>query len=248
VRGRNEDSFLVQHLAWSNRDERHELALVVVADGLGACQAGDRASGVVIRTAGETLSALLCGALTGQFQDLDDPLLADPLAHALRQANKAVYHKAQVEPSCKGMGATAAVVLVWDSEVRIAHAGDCRVYHHHAGKLAQVTSDQTLVARMVELGTLTPEEAKTHPARNEVTHAVGKHPTLEPARHRLRLDPGDWLLVCCDGLYAHVDDPTLQALLGQPAPSAAHLAQQLVDLADQGGGTDNCTVVTVHRV
>ena len=89
------------------------------------------------------------------------------------------------------MGATAAVVFVWDGEVRIAHVGDCRVYHHHAGKLTQVTTDQTLVARMVELGTLTPEEAKSHPSRNEVTHAVGKYPTLEPARHQLRLEPGD---------------------------------------------------------
>jgi serine/threonine protein phosphatase PrpC len=109
-----------------------------------------------------------------------------------------------------------------------------------------VTRDQTLVARMVELGKLTPAEALTHPSRNEVTEAVGRRPDVSPAAYELGLAPGDWLVVACDGLHAHVDDRLLARALGEASPSAALLAHGLVDLADEGGGSDNCTVVAVR--
>jgi PPM family protein phosphatase len=246
VRSRNEDSFLVQHLTWSNLNERHEIALVVVADGMGGHDAGDRASGLVTRTVSGSLAALLGGALSGQFKGATPPVLAGTLAYALQEANRGVLAQARGEPACKGMGATAAVVLVWDGLVLVGHVGDCRVYHQHAGRLTRVTKDQTLVARMVELGTLSPKEALHHPARNEVYQAIGRQPVLEPAAHQLRVVPGDWLLVACDGLHAHLDDPALQAEVGKAAPSAGVLAQQLVDLVNQRGGSDNCTVVAVR--
>ncbi len=80
----------------------------------------------------------------------------------------------------KGMGSTAVALLVWDGHASISLVGDCRVYHWRAGRLTQVTRDQTLVARMVELGQLTPEEAAKHPRRNEVSQAVGKFPLIDP--------------------------------------------------------------------
>ena len=99
---------------------------------------------------------------------------------------------------------------------------------------------------MVELGTLTAEEARTHPQRNEVTQAVGRHPELQPASHRLQLGAGDWLVVASDGLHAHVDEAALAAALVAAPPSAAALAKHLVDLANQAGGSDNCTVVAAR--
>jgi protein phosphatase len=246
VRTRNEDSFLVQHLAWSNRGERHEVALVVVADGMGGHEAGDRASGLVIRTVGGALAALLSGALSGQFKGSTAPVLAEPLSAALQEANRVVQSAARAEAACKGMGATAAAVLVWDGLAVIGHVGDCRVYHQRGGVCTQVTRDQTLVARMVELGKLTPREALDHPARNEVTQAVGRQAELEPGRSQVQLAFGDWLLVACDGLQAYLDARAIQEEVAKAPPSAARLAQQLVDLADQRGGSDNCTVVAIR--
>ena len=144
------------------------------------------------------------------------------------------------------MGATAAVVVVWNGRVVIGHIGDCRVYHYHALQLKQVTRDQTLVSRMVELGQLKPEEAIRHPASNEVLQAVGTRTMIEPARYKLKLIPGDWLLVACDGLHGQVDDRTIQATLSKAPLSAPLLAGRLVDLADQSGGADKCTVVAVR--
>jgi PPM family protein phosphatase len=246
VRGRNEDSLLVQQCAWGNRDRRHDLALIVVADGMGGHQAGDRASGLVIRAMGGVLTPMLTAALGEQSPAPTPAVLAEALDRGLHEANRAVYQAARDDAACKGMGATAVALLVWDGRAFISLAGDCRVYHWRAGQLTQVTRDQTLVARMVELGQLTPQEAATHPRRNEVTQAVGKHARIEPARYEVQLNRGDWLVANCDGLQAHVEDRLLQETIAQAGPSASSLAQRLIELANQGGGSDNCTVVTVH--
>jgi serine/threonine protein phosphatase PrpC len=99
---------------------------------------------------------------------------------------------------------------------------------------------------MVELGQLSPKEAIGHPASNEVLQAIGSRTAIEPGQYKVKLDPGDWLLVACDGLHGQVDSQIIQATLSRAPPSAALLANRLVDLADQSGGADNCTVVAVR--
>jgi len=91
VRSRNEDSYLVQQFSWANLDQRHEVALVVVADGLGGHQAGDQASGLVIRTIGSSLAALLTGALSGQVKDASAATLAHAIQAGVRKANRVVH-------------------------------------------------------------------------------------------------------------------------------------------------------------
>jgi serine/threonine protein phosphatase PrpC len=146
------------------------------------------------------------------------------------------------------MGSTAVALVIWDGKAVIRLVGDCRVYHWRAGKLTQVTRDQTLVARMVELGQLTPEEAVNHPRRNEVAQAVGKYALIEPGRYEQVLKSGDWLIVSSDGLSAHVNDRTLEEAVAKAGSSAAELADHLVESANRGGGSDNCTVVVVRCV
>jgi serine/threonine protein phosphatase PrpC len=246
VRDRNEDSFLLQHLAWSNLDQRHELALAVVADGMGGHGGGDQASGQVVRTVGAALAPLLSGALSGQIKETPSKTLTETIDFAIKEANLAIHRKAQGDPALKGMGATVAAVLLWDGQALIGHVGDCRVYHYRAQKLTQVTRDQTIVARMVELGQLTPQEALVHPHRNEVSQAVGTRPELVPAFHEVKLAAGDWLIVACDGLHAHVNAATLQESIRASTAAATQLATQLVRLANEGGGSDNCTVLAVR--
>jgi serine/threonine protein phosphatase PrpC len=245
VRDRNEDSVLVQQCSWSNVDRHHEAALIVVADGMGGHQAGERASALVIRALGKVLAPLLTGALSEQAVPADP---SEMLVGGLIEANRLVREMAQRNPAWKGMGSTAVALLIWDGRAYIRLVGDCRVYHWRGGKLTQVTRDQTLVARMVELGQLTPEEAAKHPRRNEVAQAVGKYALIEPASYELSLSPGDWLVACSDGLPAHVSDPMLGETIAKAGPSATELANRLVEMANQGGGSDNCTVVAVRCV
>src|SRR5262249_49938534 len=112
--------------------------------------------------------------------------------------------------------------------------------------LTQLTRDQTLVERMVELGQLTAKEALTHPARSEVTQAIGNQTEVTPAGYQLPLGASDWLVVACDRLHTHVAARQLQEAMRKAGPNAAGLAQQLVNLANHGGGTDNCTVVAIR--
>jgi protein phosphatase len=246
VRTRNEDSHAVVQLTSANLDQRRDVALIVLADGMGGYDAGDQASALTVRAVGSALLAQLVPALAVQGQEKPPAGLAEVVRTAIRTANRTVLERAQTAPGCKGMGATAAVVVVWEGYVLVGHVGDCRVYHHSAGLIRQVTKDQTLVARMVEMGKLTPEEALTHPNRNEVTQAVGRSSDIQPATFEFNAGPGDWLIVACDGLHAHVDERALANAIRGAGPSAAGLAQQLVDLANQGGGSDNTTVVAVR--
>jgi protein phosphatase len=245
VRDRNEDSYLVQYQSWCNLDARHEAALIVLADGMGGHHAGDLASLLAIQHIASALRDVWANFAPGAEEGKTTPW-RDALEGAIRSANAAVHQQGQRDAAGKGMGATAAVVLVCDDRVEIGHVGDCRVYHFHEASLTQVTRDQTLVARMVELGQLSEQEAKDHPRGNEVTQALGKGADIQPAFCQLRLVPGDWLIVACDGLHAHVDARKLAEVL-QAAPSAAALvAHHLVDLANFHGGTDNCTVVALR--
>src|SRR6185437_1526888 len=199
-----------------------------------------------IRTMSNVLPSLLTEAMGGQSPQPTSATLGDTLDTGLRDANHVIREAAKNNAAYKGMGSTAVALLVWDGQACISLVGDCRVYHWRAGRLTQVTRDQTLVARMVELGQLTPEEAATHPRRNEVSQAVGKFPLIDPARYELALKAGDWLIACCDGLQAHVEDHALQNAIGKGNLSAVALANHLVKLANRGGGSDNCTVATVR--
>ena len=134
---------------------------------------------------------------------------------------------------------------VWDGHVVIGHSGDCRAYLLRDRRLAQVTQDHTLVARMVQLGQLTPKEAAVHPRKNELTQAVGRNAELKPDLNYLQLTPGDWLVLACDGLHADVDERGLQVEMARPPAAAGDFARKLVDLANDKGGSDNCTVIAV---
>jgi protein phosphatase len=245
VRDRNEDHFLVQHLVWSDGEDWHEVAALVVCDGMGGHKAGDRASSLAVRSFATTLAPVLAGILQNPSRDAGAAVLARHLDKAFQDAHSAICRRAETEAACKGMGSTAAVVVVWDDQAFIRHVGDCRVYQLEAGKFQQVTKDQTLVARMVELGQLTPEEALKHPARNEVTQALGKRGVVDPSQESALLEPGDRLVVACDGLGAHVQDSVLAEIVTSWKGTAVDLAAHLVDLANEGGGSDNCTVVTL---
>jgi serine/threonine protein phosphatase PrpC len=247
-RARNEDSVLVQQCSWSNLDRRHDVALIVVADGMGGHQAGERASGLVVRSLSRVLSPLVTVAMNEQSAQAAAADPSEALQGGLIEANRLVRETSQRNPAWKGMGSTAVVLLIWDGQTHIRLVGDCRVYHWRGGKLTQVTRDQTLVARMVELGQLTPQEAAKHPRRNEVAQAVGKYALIEPAPYELTLSAGDWLVASSDGLQAHVSDRTLGETIAKAGASAEELANRLVELANQGGGSDNCTVVAVSCV
>lgn len=239
TRARNEDASLVMHLAWHASGERRESALVMVADGMGGHNAGDRAAGIALGAVAAVMSARLAGLVAGE--PWDDSTSTEAVDLALWEANRAVQRAASEDESCEGMGATAVAAWVFGRRLALCHVGDCRGYLLRGGELLRLTEDQTLARRMVEMGTLRPEEAEGHPSASLVSQALGRQPDLEPSRLMHELEASDVLLLCCDGLHGQLTDKAIMQALAEE-----HAADRLVQLADEAGGADNCTVMVVR--
>jgi serine/threonine protein phosphatase PrpC len=220
VRQGNEDSYLVDD------------PLFVVADGMGGHVAGDVASSTAVDViSGEARSA--------------DPTRPETLAAIVQHANSAIWKKSQDDPALHGMGTTCTMVVIGDHMARFAHVGDSRAYILRDEELSQLTEDHTLVHRMVREGKISAEDADHHPQRNIVTRALGVDPHVEVDTFSVELNNGDRILVCSDGLNSMVAGTTIRdVLIDETDPQAA--ADRLVQLAIDGGGEDNITVLVLE--
>lgn len=271
VRTGNEDAFALLHACESRQDDLSDTALVLLCDGMGGYEAGEVAAALAIQIMRQYLVqqkpfAPLSGASSfpgdilrqpaAQTKDDQTGHAAPPidveevkkmLRAALKEANKQIYTASRAPGSKRrGMGCTAEAVYVDGRNVIVGHVGDSRTYHLSEGRLIQMTRDQTLVNRLVELGTLSPEEAETHPRRNELQQAIGGQPDVDPGLAHGVLKAGDWILVCCDGLTNHVSNADLEQMLRGEGYSAETVARRLVNLANLQGATDNATVVVIR--
>ncbi len=261
VRTGNEDAFALLHAAESRQDDLGDSALVLLADGMGGYEAGEVAAALAIAALRKNLLQhkpfdRLAGASAFPSDvprpegnapaPLDVEACKKLLLAALKDANKQVFTASRGGVGRRGMGCTAEAVYVDGRNLVVGHVGDSRTYHLREGRLVQVTRDQTLVSRLVELGTLTPEEAETHPRRNELQQAVGGQPDVEPGIYHSILKPGDWVVVCSDGLSNHVSSKELQEMLQVEGFSAETAARRLVNLVNLKGATDNATVVVIR--
>ena len=224
ARDRNEDSYY---------GGDHVFA---VADGLGGHNAGDVASKLAIEP---------IASLDRRVGDLPDDRVADALADAVLEANRAVYKRAQDDAKVRGMGTTLTAVAVADGYAHLAHVGDSRCYLMRDGAFSQLSSDHTLVARMVQEGKLTPEQAEVHPQRSILTRALGAEPEIDVDSLEITLVPGDRLLLCSDGLSSVIVEERIRELLAA-AGDLDQACKQLIDEANSRGGPDNITVVVVE--
>lgn len=221
--------------------------LLLVADGMGGHRSGDVAS----RLASDTLKHELTAALADGIP-ADDAAWHELLRAAITAANQRVYQHTRPKPGERGMGTTLTAAVVTGRRVHIGHVGDSRAYLINPAGVAgegipylQLTTDHSLVARLVDIGQLTPEQARTHPQRHMIYRSLGTDPTVEVDTVSQALAPGDILLLCSDGLNTHVEDAEIaQIALDEPGP--ARTCERLIDLANQRGGRDNITVIVAR--
>lgn len=222
-RENNEDAFLLLPGAGA----------YAVADGMGGPAFGEVAAAMFLDAVRRTVPPGGAG----------NPAHAARLVlEAFRLANREILSHASLDPSRQGMGCTAELVLFSGGEYAAGHVGDSRIYRLRGGELSRVTKDHSLVQRQVDQGLLSEADARVHPMRNVVLRAVGTAERVEPDLHSGRLEPGDLLLLCSDGLTDMVDDAGIaDALRG--AGSLEERAARLISLALEAGGRDNVTVV-----
>lgn len=251
IRTGNEDAFALLHAAESRQDDMGESALVLLADGMGGYDAGEVASALCIQSLRkQLLQHKMFAALAGDTPQNQDPFDLEAckklIYDAMKEANKTVFTAPSQGIGKRGMGCTAEVVYINGRNVVVGHVGDSRTYHVHEGQITQLTRDQTLVNRLVELGQITAEEAETHPRRSELQQAIGGRATVEPSLYHGTMKAGDWVLVCTDGLTNHINAEELKQMMLLEAGSAEIAARRLVNFVNIRGATDNSTVVVVR--
>lgn len=213
--------------------------LVAVADGMGGAAAGEVAS----REGLAAVSLFLFGhwgrLAPSKAREAD---LVRALETAVEKASDAVLRYSDDDRTARGMGSTLTAAVIWNGFAFVAQIGDSRAYLLRQGVLHQITEDQTLVNDLVAQGSLTREQARTHPQRNMITQALGSPQPLRVVLTRLTLRRGDRLLCCSDGLHGEVSDARLQDVLTQQF-SPKRTLEMLVEDALAHGGRDNITGV-----
>jgi serine/threonine protein phosphatase PrpC len=216
IRSNNEDSYLVA------------APLFVVADGMGGENAGEVASAMAIETVGKL-------AAEGGSTDL---------AGWVREANRAIWDRSMTDRTAFGMGTTLTAAIADGEQLRLAHVGDSRAYLLRDGEIRRITHDHTRVARMVQDGTITEEEAAVHPERNVITRALGIDEDVKVDQMAIDVLDGDRFLLCTDGLTGMVKEDLLKSiLLSTPDPQEA--VRKLIEAANTAGGVDNVTAVVL---
>jgi PPM family protein phosphatase len=226
MRKNNEDSYLSAK------------PVAAVADGMGGHSAGEVASAIAI----EELAAL---GDRGPWEN--ETAATDDLKQAILRANRRIREMAASDRKLNGMGTTLVALLEDGDMVHVANVGDSRGYLLRQGELSQVTVDHSLVQELVDDGRLSPEDAERHPQRSVITRALGIDPEVEFDLFTYKLQVGDRLLLCSDGLSDVVEPTQIRNVLLR-VRSAQKAARQLIAVANEQGGPDNITVIVVDAV
>ena len=228
VRQQNQDAFATRVLG----DGR---VLALVCDGMGGARAGNVASAMAVERFMEEY-------LQGERTRPD----GERMQRAAARANQEIFDRSLHDESCTGMGTTLVAALAGEREAIILNEGDSRAYHINQEGIVLVTRDHSLVADLVERGELTREEARRHPNKNLITRALGADPDLMADCFRQPMAPGDYLLLCSDGLSNVVEEQEMlyEVIHGEGDESCC---QRLLDIALSRGAPDNVTAVLIRR-
>lgn len=208
----------------------------VVCDGMGGAMGGNIAS----ETAAKTISEKI---INGYHIGMNDNSIKHLLISAVEAANATVFSRSRNDEMLSGMGTTAVVAVIKEDALYIAHVGDSRLYIVTKDSINQMTTDHSVVQMMIDNGEITVEEAKDHPKKNVITRALGVDENIRIDYSQEIYNEGDIVLLCTDGLTNYVEDEKIFEICN--SCDSYSLADELVLVANENGGGDNVTVVTV---
>ena len=236
-RKHNEDAYLLDA----------ERGLFVVADGMGGHAAGEVASRLTV----ESIQEFIAG--TEDDHDNTWPfgynnrysVDGNRLSTAVERANEKVMRAVVNRPELKGMGTTVVAALFDEKRATLVHVGDSRAYLFRDSELRRLTDDHSWVQEQVNAGILSEEEARSHPLKNVVTRALGGGAHVAVDLIEIPVGDGDRFLLCSDGLTGMVSDEEITEALSS-SRSLEQIVRGLIDLANERGGVDNITAITVE--
>ena len=260
IRAGNEDNYLVLDLsssnAWTGSDQgempeglnRFEVGpkgvVLVVSDGMGGALAGDVASRMAVETVRDEMKqSFEAAGADAEVDEAEETPLVEHLRYAAEMANVKIHKRSQDDPRCSGMGATLTGAAVSPDGIDFVQVGDSRAYVIRGHEIRLATKDQSLVQQLVDVGQISEQEAETHMFRNVILQALGAQPELAPVTGRVRLQQGDLLLICSDGLSGKLRAEEMRDIIVEAGGDLALACEHLVDEANLRGGEDNITVI-----
>ena len=230
VRSQNQDAFHMENLD-------HDSVLAVVCDGMGGAKSGNVASNLAVDVFVQEVKRSYNESM--DWEDADQMLRS-----AVKLANFTVFDQAMQFEEFTGMGTTLVAALIRGNEVSVVNVGDSRAYVINRDGIKQLTTDHSLVQMMVDRGELTPEMARTYPGKNFITRAIGTEAVVDCDLYHQRVDRGDCLLLCSDGLSNMMD---AQEILFEVVHGFHKqlCCQRLTDIAKNRGGPDNITSILI---
>ncbi len=238
-RQHNEDAFLVSD------DSR----LFLVADGMGGHAAGEIASRIAVEAVSEFIlhtkedDGTWPHSYDEQFSRSTNRLMA-----ALRLANTRVVEAMRKDVRLRGMGTTIVAGLAEGGTVSISHVGDSRAYLVREDRLSRLTNDHSWVFEQVQAGMITEAEAEKHPLRNVITRALGGALQVVPDAKEVEARAGDVYLLCSDGLTGMVPEDEILRIVLENREDLEKACEQLVEVANANGGSDNVTTILLEVV
>jgi len=238
VRRYNEDAMYRFDGQLMRLNRQEALGLYIIADGMGGHADGDKASACTVTAFVRCFfEEVFCDLLEAEEEPESIP---ERLASCMVQANQELIQR------YPGSGTTFTVALVTNRKVYGAHVGDSRLFVlDKANQLEQLTHDHSLVQVMIDLGELTPEEALNHPRRSVLLRSLGFKEELDVDTLERELQPGDRLLLCCDGLWSVVDEEGLIKIINQ-TDDLQKACDALVEAANDAGGPDNISCILIE--
>lgn len=231
VRAQNQDACQIEHL------DRSTL-LCVVCDGMGGAKSGNIASTLAMDVFVQEVRQTWTGGM-------DSEKIDQMLRSAVKLANFTVFDQSQQFEEFTGMGTTLVAALIRGREVTVVNVGDSRAYGVDLSGIRRLTTDHSLVQMMVQRGELTLERARTYPGKNLITRAIGTEPVVECDLFHYKLERGDCLLLCSDGLSNMMDDQEIlfEVVHGM---NKQYCCQRLLTIAKNRGAPDNVTSILVQ--
>ncbi len=211
-------------------------AWAVVCDGMGGVSGGQVASEICVNEVSSHIEK-------GYRKSMSMKSVKNLLVSAITASNIKVFETANENKEYFGMGTTVVAVVILNGFAAVAHVGDSRAYFIN-DDIRQITRDHSVVQYLIDTGRITKEAAKTHPDRNVITRAVGVNPEVDIDVDIIPINEGEIILICSDGLYEYVSENEMLDMIKNPDEDEP--AKKLLEMANEAGGKDNITVVTVE--
>lgn len=221
---------------YSIPNSEENLQIYILADGMGGYNGGEIASKLATESAKKYIENNL-----NQIEHTRDNIL-ELIKNAIEYANMVVFEKSKEVPELEGMGTTLDICFIYNNKIYIGHVGDSRIYRIRGEIIRKLTKDHSYVQQLVEDGKITREEANHHPKKNMLIKALGCTAYVEPDIRARNYESGDILVMCSDGLTNMVEEKEIYQVVKQNPETAP---QRLVEMANQAGGYDNITVITI---